>query len=197
MILRILRFLAVLAVGLFALRAYAHKIECEKDVGLVQLDAHGDVVVGTDGLPVFTSDPSPLLGIQSYPAAIGWRVRLNNLATETSIVGSFEDPLLASSTAGLEVYGTIPEHGTAIPVGGSIEVVIVQRIRSEAECAGAAPGIVPLDSGPVCRDEENVAYVTTHADAGSCRAKILCLQAAPPEVVVPPPLDQPPPFQPL
>jgi hypothetical protein len=194
MVLRILRFLAVLAVGLFALRAYAHKIECEKDVGVVQLDRDGNVVLGDDGLPVFVSAPSPLLALDSYPAAIGWRVTLTNLATEVSIVASFDDPLFAAG-AGLEIFGTVPEHGTAIPVGGSIEAVVVQRFASLAECAGTP--IVPVEGGPVCRDErENVAVVTTHADAGSCRAKILCLPEGPPAIVVPPPGGDPP-FQPL
>jgi hypothetical protein len=242
MLMRILRFLAVLAVGLFALRAYAHKLECEKEVGLVQLDAQGNVVLGADGLPVFTSPPSTILSLDTYPAAVGWRIRVSNLATETSVVSGFEDPLLASTTA--QAFGTMPAPGLEIPVGECVEAIVVQRIGSFEECIvddvlvsgvgsgdggssgdgsggggsgggdSGGGGFVDGDprllnaafvdggeNGPVCRDDfrDNVALVTTHADATSCRARIECSGGPPPTLlpVEPPPvLPEPPPALP-
>jgi hypothetical protein len=168
------RLVAAAVAALFALRAQAHKVECEKEVGLVQLDAQGNVVLGEDGLPVFLSTPSTVLSIDTYPAAIGWRIHVDNLAAETSFVAGFEDPHLASAT--VQVFGTLPAPGVQIPVGGSIEAVVVERIASYEACAGIDV-VVPLsgEGGPVCRDVlENVALVSTHADASGCRARLEC-----------------------
>jgi hypothetical protein len=179
---RSLKLLTALAAALLAFRAFAHEVDCEKTVGVVQVDGQGNPVLGQDGLPMFVGGTATSIVIDHFPAVVGFRIRVNNLATETSIIDAFSDPLVDASTS---AYGTLPSPGLGIPVGGSTDAIVLRRIGSLEECTGAmTPDIAAVIAalppgeplgGPVCRDGlVNVATVVTESNIAECRAKVIC-----------------------
>lgn len=177
---RILRFLAIVATGFLALRAFAHEVDCDKTVGILQIDRNGQPVLGTDGLPLFVAPPSTTLELRQYPLTIGWRIQVHNLAAEESFIQLFDDPLLADYDAATRIYGWIPHPGVGgpriIPAGQSTEAIVTQTILSYEQCVGLElPNLASAPDGQMCRDGRvNTLTITTESNVAVCKARLKC-----------------------
>src|SRR6267154_538126 len=101
------RFLHLVIFALFAgvgFAATAHELECERRAGIVKLDATGN----------------PVLDVNTFPAAIGFRIGVHNLAADTSVVTSASDRLL-DAVASKTTFGTVIGPGLSLAVNGRAE----------------------------------------------------------------------------
>jgi len=176
------RLLRVVVFALFAGAGFAstaHELECEKTAGIVKLDANGNPLLDASGLPVFDVAPAAVLEVNAYPAAIGFRIGVHNLATDTSVVTSVSDPLL-DAIASKTSFGTSIGPGLSLAVSGSAAQVLVVTVDSQQQCldlfkAGAMGG------APVCQNIAENRFVVSHeAGSAECRAQIICAAAPPP-----------------
>lgn len=169
------RKIAVAALAaLVSVTALAHEVDCEKQVGILWTDAEDQVVLGEVGAPKFVVPPKPILVLRDYPVTIGWKMKVNNLAGETSIVRDVQDPFLASIGAALP----IPPLPFDLAVGESRTFVVPQRIESYEQClalGGTPEETFSAESVAMCRGEpENRLVVTTETNVAECRARLVC-----------------------
>src|SRR5436190_7216006 len=90
-----------LSIAIFALftgagfASTAHELECEKKAGILKLDATGNPLLDeATGLPIFEVAPAAVLKLDTFPAAIGFRIGVHNLAADASVVTGVSDSLL-------------------------------------------------------------------------------------------------------
>ncbi len=160
--------------SLLAFPAVAHEVSCDDRVGILATDAQGRAVIGPEGAPVFAQEPGATLALRTFPALVGWQLRVDNLASEPSTVLSVEDPLLGG--AQVTVHGAFAATPFQIPVGGSVTSYVARRIGSYEECL-AVGGTAPQDGAAAlaCRDDrENRFVVTTETNVAECRARLVC-----------------------
>jgi len=177
------RFFRVVIFALFAgfgFASAAHELECEKRAGIVKLDATGHPMLDpATGLPMFAVAPAAVLEVGTYPAAIGFRIGVHNLATDTSVVTSVSDPLLDAITSKTS-FGTLIGPGLSLAVNGRAEQVVVVTVNSQQQCleefnAGSMGG------APVCQNIAENRFVVSHeAGSAECRAQIICAAPPPP-----------------
>jgi hypothetical protein len=167
--------------------ASAHDLECEKTIGLVtSTDA------GPGGLPVFTATPAAALAVDTYPALVGFRIDVHNVAADPSVIVTASDPFL-EALPGTTAFGAELAPGDVLEVGGSATRVVVLPIPSYEACValgGAQPSFVPPGGDLVCRDDtlENRFVVTHESGSAECRARLVCL---PPKEPPPCPAETP------
>src|SRR5438876_694505 len=145
------RFFRVVIFTLFAgfgFASAAHELECEKRAGIVKLDATGHPMLDpATGLPMFAVAPAAVLEVGTYPAAIGFRIGVHNLAAETSVVTAVSDPLL-DALASKATFGTVIGPGLSLAVDGRAEQVVVVNVDSQQQCLdlfkGGATGVAPV-----------------------------------------------------
>ncbi len=166
-----LRVVVATLLGAAAPLAGAHEFACEKTAGVLKLDASGGLATGTDGLPLFATDPSRILTLRSYPAVVGFRIRLENLASDTSVVTGVTDALLGAP--GATVVGDAIAPGFSLPVGATATEVVAVTVASQEECLTLFGGAA--SDAPVCTDVAENRFVVEH-DLGSaeCRARVVC-----------------------
>ncbi|HET8538904.1 MAG TPA: SBBP repeat-containing protein [Anaeromyxobacter sp.] len=169
-------FVAAL-LALEATAASAHELECRTTAGILRVGPDGLPALGAGGLPQFLATPSPVLVLRSYPALVGFRVEVENLASEPSVVTGVTDTLLAALGASPQIFGDAIAPGLALPVGASATRVVAVAVGSQEECLrlfGGAPA-----EAPVCAESAESRFAVEH-DVGSaeCRARVVC--AAPP-----------------
>src|SRR5438105_7465163 len=178
------RFFRVVIFALFAgfgFASAAHELECEKRAGIVKLDATGHPMLDpATGLPMFAVAPAAVLEVGTYPAAIGFRIGVHNLAADTSVVTAVSDPLL-DALASKATFGTLIGPGLSLAVDGRAEQVVVVNVDSQQQCLdlfkGGATG-----AAPVCQNVvENRFVVSNEAGSTECRGPIICATTPPPE----------------
>lgn len=170
---------AVSALSALAAAARAHDFECEKGAGVVQVDAEGRPVIGDGGLPRFSIAPAPVLEVNRYPAVLGLRTIVRNVATEPSVVTGAVDPLL-ESLQGVTRFGATFSPGFSLGVGASAFEVATVPVASQEECVKLF-GSSARDE-LVCRAVGEDRLVVEHeAGSAECRARVICgAPAAPP-----------------
>src|SRR6266853_1108027 len=122
------RFLHLVIFALFAgvgFAATAHELECERRAGIVKLDATGN--------PLLDVAPAAVLEVNTFPAAIGFRIGVHNLAADTSVVTSASDRLL-DAVASKTTFGTVIGPGLSLAVNGRAEQVVVVTVNSQQQC---------------------------------------------------------------
>src|SRR5512142_603301 len=122
--------------------AGAHEFTCERAAGILAVGAAGAPVLGADGLPLFATPPAPVLTLTAYPALVGLRVDLRNVARETSVVTGVTDTLLAALGGSAQTFGAAIGPGFSLPVGASGTRIITVAVASQQECLavfGGAP----------------------------------------------------------
>src|SRR5438445_5974062 len=174
-------FRAATAALLFgsAFSASAHDLECQKTAGLVRLDE--------SGMPIFDVAPTGVLRVESYPAAIGFKITVHNLAADTSVVTGVSDPLL-DPIAPKDTFGAAIGPGFSLAVGATAEEVVVVTVTSQEQCldlfTGGATG-----GAAVCENAvENRCIVSHDMGSAECRAEVIC---AAPTLPGPGPLPRP------
>jgi len=179
------RFLHLVIFALFAgvgFAATAHELECERRAGIVKLDATGNPLLdAATGLPIFDVAPAAVLEVNTFPAAIGFRIGVHNLAADTSVVTSASDRLL-DAVASKTTFGTVIGPGLSLAVNGRAEQVVVVTVNSQQQCLDLFMGGAMGDA-PVCQNIVENRFVVSH-DAGSaeCRGQIICAAPVPPPV---------------
>lgn len=149
----------------FAHSTLAHEVDCEKQVGILHVDAGGNVVLAGDGSPVFSVAPKTVLTLDQYPVTVGWQMKVNNLAGEPSIVRNVEDPSLVAS--GATLLGAL-DAPFELAVGQSRTFAAGLRVESYEQC-------LALAGAPSCQDVvENRFVVTTDTNIAECRARLVC-----------------------
>jgi hypothetical protein len=160
----------------------AHEFECEKTIGIVtSTDA------GNDGLPVFAAEPAAALALDTYPALVGFRLEVHNVASDPSVIGSASDPML-EAVSGTIAFGAAFAPGDAIPVGGTATRVVLVPVPSYEAClalGGTDRALTRGDDDLVCRPDgaiENRFVITHDVGSAECRARLVCLppKAPPP-----------------
>ena len=181
------RFFRVVIFALFAgfgFASAAHELECEKTAGIVKLDANGHPMLDpATGLPMFAVAPAAVLEVGTYPAAIGFRIGVHNLAADiaadTSVVTAVSDPLL-DALASKATFGTLIGPGLSLAVDGRAEQVVVVNVDSQQQCLdlfkGGATG-----AAPVCQNFVENRFVVSHeAGSAECRTQVICAAPPPP-----------------
>src|SRR5438132_1193554 len=181
------RFFRVVIFALFAgfgFASAAHELECEKRAGIVKLDATGHPMLDpVTGLPMFAVAPAAVLevgtGPAAYPAAIGFRIGVHNLAADTSLVTGVSDPLL-DALASKATFGTLIGPGLSLAVDGRAEQVVVVNVDSQQQCLdlfkGGATG-----AAPVCQNVVENRFVVSHeVGSAECRTQVICGAPPPP-----------------
>lgn len=164
------------AVAAIAPLAGAHEFTCSEVVGIVQVDASGLPVIGWNALPVYASEASRVFTLHAYPATVGFRVALRDVAPAVSAVTGAADAFTAGLTEGVDYarYGLQRiGPGLSLPAGTTAYEELAFRVASQEDCLrrfGAGPG-----DAPVCADTGEDRFVVTN-DVGSteCRARIVC-----------------------
>lgn len=177
------RFFRVVIFALFAGAGFAstaHELECEKRAGIAKLDATGHPMLdAATGLPIFDVAPAAVLEVGTYPAAIGFRIGVHNLAADTSVVTGASDPLL-DALASKATFGTSIGPGLSLAVNGRAEEVVVVTVDSQQQCLdlfkGGATG-----AAPVCQNVVENRFVVSHeAGSAECRGQVICAAPPPP-----------------
>lgn len=154
--------------------ARAHEVECQKSVGLLALDGYGHVVLDDRGLPTFSGAPAPILTLDAYPAIVGWRLEVENLASVPSIVTGVEDRFFAACT-GARVYGDVHAPPLTVPPSGMLEGVVAVHVGSYEECLALGGERDDGHEGGVCREVvDNTLVLTTESNVAQCRARLVC-----------------------
>lgn len=156
--------------------ARAHEVECQKSVGLLAHDGYGHVVLDDRGSPTFSGAPAPILTLDAYPAIVGWRLEVDNLASVPSIVTGVEDRFFAACT-GARVYGDVHAPPLTVPPSGMLGGVVAVRIGSYEECLALGGERDDDDGheGGVCREVvDNTLVLTTESNVAQCRARLVC-----------------------
>lgn len=163
--------------------ARAHEFACEAGAGLVQLDAQGAQVLGDDGLPLLDVPAAPVLHLDRYPAVLAFRVQVDNLAGDPSVMTAFWSHLL-DGRADTTHHGAAFGPGFTLPVGGSGVAIVTVPVPDQAAClalggaesAGAALAALGPGAGPTCRADALHERVVVSHELGSseCRARFLC-----------------------
>jgi hypothetical protein len=178
------RFFHVVIFALFAGAGFAstaHELECEKKAGIVKLDATGNPLLDATGLPIFDVAPAAVLQVNAYPAAIGFRIGVHNLAADTSVVTSGSDPLL-DALASKTTFGTVIGPGLSLAVNGRAEQVVVVTVNSQQQCLDLFKGGAMGDA-PACQNIVENRFVVSHeAGSAECRSQVICATQPPPPV---------------
>jgi hypothetical protein len=157
--------------------ASGHDFECEKTIGVV-----ASTEVGPDGLPVFAAAPAAALVVDSYPALVGFRIVLHNLADVPSVIGSASDPLL-DALSGTVAFGAPFAAGDAVEASATRVVVVpVPSFEACLALGGTQAGLV-AGGDLTCRDHgtiENRFVVTHEKGSAECRARLVCAPPKPP-----------------
>ncbi len=169
----IARFAVVAILGCIASAATAHEFTCSATVTPLHLDASGKVVVGSDGIPVGTGSMTPVVELHSYPAVVGIRIDLANVASAESTVTGVTNTFLSALSAPAATYGAAIAPGLSLPVGGSAVEWFAVPVASQEDCEKQLGG--GSTDAPACTDVAEGRFVVAH-DAGSteCRARIVC-----------------------
>lgn len=183
---RIFTFRALVALSslLAAPAALAHEFECEQQLGVVL-----DAPAGEDGLPIFAAPAAATLTLDTYPALLGVRSTLRNLAADPSTLGSAQD-LALDALSGVTSFGAALASGDVFAPGAEAVRVTVVPVASYEACL--ALGGEP--AAPVCSDGRVDWQLVVKHDMGGaeCRARLVCLpqrqEACTGEACVEPPL---------
>jgi hypothetical protein len=164
----VLHAVAVALLAAAAPAARAHEFACDFGIGVV--DAASGLPSPSAGLPVFGTAPAPVLTLQSYPALVGFRITLTNLATAPSVVTGVSNELLAGPAP---AFGAAIAPGFSLDVGASATMVRVVAVASQEQCLQLFGAISP--GVPACNGFADDRFVVQH-DAGSveCTARIVC-----------------------
>lgn len=174
------RIVVAAIASVFAFRALAHEVACDEAVGLLGTDPDGKVKLDPDGSPLFTAPPRGAVTVDTYPAVVGWQLRIRNVAQQPATVTDVQAPVLQGGAG--TVHRALPGVPFAIPVGGAVTSVVEQRIASFDACLALAGA--PADAGSggaACANHvEDRLAVTTETDVAECRARLVCGAAPPP-----------------
>jgi hypothetical protein len=170
------RAAAILALAGSASLSRAHELSCEKLVGVAELDSLGQPRV-VDGYPALSwpsvAESTP---IDSYPAIIGYALRVKNLADEPSVLRSVEDSLDAiPSSRVVGTFGPALRRGVTLEAGGSARRVVLVRVDSYEDCL--ALGGVDAEARACTGGTESRTMLLDDFGSAECRARITCAPA--------------------
>src|SRR5207253_7332155 len=133
------------------------------------------------GMPIFDVAPTGVLRVDTYPAAIGFNIRVHNLAADTSVVTGVSDPLL-DPIAPKDTFGAAIGPGFSIAVGATAEEVVVVTVTSQEQCFDLFKGDA-TGGAAVCEHAVEDRFIVSH-DFGSavCRAEAIGCAPSRPQV---------------
>ena len=153
--------------------AQACELACQKLVSPVQVDSLGHPRV-VDGFPALTwPNAAGMVPIDRYPAVIGYRITVENVADEPSAIDEIQDSL--ARIPARQIVGTFGQEltpGLTLDVGASAQRTVLVRLDSYEDCL--ALGAVDADAS-VCGEEHESRTTLLHAAGfAECRARISC-----------------------
>jgi hypothetical protein len=167
------RAAVMLALAGSASVARANALSCEKLVGVAELDARGQPRV-VDGYPALRwpsiAENTP---IESYPAVLGYALRIQNISSEPSVLRGAEDSLDAiPSSKIVGTFGPALTRGFEIRPGGSVQRVVLVRVDSYEDCLalGGVDGATRACGGNV----ESRTMLLDDFGSAECRTRFVC-----------------------